>query len=184
MNQILELFLKTGVDSDCYILMLASSPQPDPTTSFGSDDETSRGFEGDPRSNEPARGKIIKQQQIGIRSAKTCRAMSIEIISRHRYKAAYVVSLGEFVRQANPDNYEQLERLLRENNRRQEFSAPELSEIEAELATGKHPRFKSLTVETVDLKQFFANNRSDKVMVYWIRWKDGTVPGSFRLRLH
>lgn len=106
---------------------------------------------------------------------------------RRRFTTAYVVSLGDFIRQAKPANYEQLEQLLGKSNHSQEFSTTKLSDIEAELASDRHPVFESPRVLPINLEKLFANDSTmglRDLVVYWIRWKDATIPSVLELRLY
>lgn len=185
MSQILEVFLETGVDSDCYILMRDRQDRITGASTKESGDKISedRESEGDSISDKVSQRQITERphKDRWIPEHKWMRVDS----QRRRSEAAYVVSLRDFIRQAKPANYEHLEQLLSEENRTQEVSTTNLREIEAELATSQHPEFKSPKVRSVgDLDDLFAEESIEKLIVYWIKWKDATIPGFLNLRLY
>lgn len=184
MSQILALFLETGVDSDCYILM-GSNWSPSPETSGGksySDLSEDSESEGHSECNETAQPHITKwpHTDVWTPADRWPRAA----YGSRRSQTAYVVSLRDFIRQAKPANYEQLERLLGKENGTQAFSTTELSDVEADLATSRHPQFESPTVRPVDLNQLHAESETGTLVFYWIRWKNATIPGGLALRLY
>lgn len=187
MNQILELFLKTGVDSDCYILMIDN---PENSESAGASSEESDDDDISEISEYESGWEKDEsvQQQVKRQSRASTWSSADEWVTvgfrQRRIHIAYVVSFREFIRQAKPVNYEQLERLLGNNNRTQGFSTKFLREIEAELATSKYPDFDHPTVRPIELNQYSAGDSSEALMVYWIRWKDETIPGYLRFRLY
>lgn len=185
MSQILEVFLETGVDSDCCILMTDKWPRAEESSTEDSNIETSEDSEPDDGSSydQPQKEPITYPPQANIWTSGDM--WTRERSARRRFKTAYVVSLAEFIRQAKPVNYEQLRRLLGSNNcSTQEFSTTKLSQIEAELSTRKHTVFRSPSVQPVDLNQIFSVDGVKDLRVYWIRWKDVTIPGSLVLRLY
>lgn len=185
MSQILELFLGTGVDSDCYILMTDKWPRAEKSSTEDSNLEASEDIEPEDGSDydEPPKEPITDYPHANIWTSGDM--WTREKGARRRFKTAYVVSLAEFIRQAKTANYEQLRRLLGSNNcSTQELSTTKLSQIEAELSTKKHTVFRSPTFQPVDLNRFFAGDEIKNLRVYWIRWKDVTIPGSLVLRLY
>ena len=182
-SQILELFLEKGVDSDCYMLLAdIEFSRPDPSNrESDSEVSTDSASESDPESDDLDRQDPRKRRRTDQWNPAS-RWSSASL--RRRFKTAYVVSLRDLVRQAKPDNHDQLERLLGTNRSTPEFPPTNLSEIEAELATREHPHFESPRVLPVDLKQFFADKIFPDLLVYWIRWKDTTIPGYLTLRLY
>lgn len=182
MSQVLEIFLQTGVDSDCEILMRLVEPESVEGSTEGSQSPESSASEGayevDSVSDKSFRSRPQPYEQDPDIEGEDFTQ------GRHKHDLAYVVSLGDFVRQIKPGNYDQLERLLGIENCTREFSPTDLGEIEAELATSQHSHFESPTVWPVDLKQFFSDNRGKKLMVYWIRWKNSTVPGEISFRIY
>lgn len=187
MSQILELFLETGVDSDCYILMKTEDRRHGYTANdleSGGGISDDRESEGDSEPYEASQQQITKWSHTDVWTEDKWTWVNSQ---RCGSKVAYVISLGDFIRRIKPANYQQLERLLGKNNCKQEFSTAKLSEIEAELATSKHPAFDFPTVRPVDLNHIFNRTglkASEHTMVYWIRWKDATIPGSLQLRLY
>lgn len=181
----LELFLETGVDSDCYILTKTE----DRNHIYAANDLESKGGISDDREsegefNEASQQQITKWSHTDVWTGDKWGCVNSK---RCGSKAAYVISLRDFIRQTEPANYQQLERLLGKNNCEQEFSTAKLSEIEAELATSKHPVFDFPTVRPADLNHILAGRGledSEYMMVYWIRWKDATIPGFLHLRLY
>lgn len=184
MSQILELFLETGVDSDCFILMGSWWYPSSGTSGERSDVEWYEESESEDHSafEKTAQPHITGWSHTDVWTpADKWRRVAY---GSRRFQTAYVVSLRDFIRQAKPANYEQLDRLLGKKNGTQAFSTTELSEIEAELASSKHPQFESPTVRPVDLSQLFAESEPERLVVYWIRWKNATIPGFLELRLY
>lgn len=176
--------MKNGIDSDCYVLMRDDIPPSSETSSESSGGEASEDSEygSDSETDELAQQRITKELQTDLWLPAGRRR---RIDPRwHSSKTAYAISLEDFVRQVEPANYKQVERLFRKDGRTQELSTTKLSEIETELTTSKHFEFKSPTVRPVDLNEFFDDHEFRPLYVYWIRWKDATIPGSLKLRLY
>lgn len=178
--------MKTSVDSDCYVLMAGDKFQSTKESAEESDSGTSEfsESEADSESEEPAQQFAEPLHTTLWTPADRWMAT---VPDRRRFKTAYVVSLGDFIRRAKPANYEQLEQLLGKSIHSQEFTTTKLSDIEAELASDRHPDFESPTVLPIDLEQRFANDSTKgpwDLVVYWIRWKDATIPRSLELRLY
>lgn len=175
--------MKTSVDSDCYILMADNRSRTTEEPAEESDGETSEFGESevDWESDEPAQHFA---EQLHITPWTPADKWMRIIPERYQFKTAYVVSLGDFIRQAKPTNYERLEQLVGKSNLSQEFSTTKLRNIEAELATNRHPDFESPTVLPIDLEQALPNDSTKDLVVYWISWKDATIPSSLELRLY
>lgn len=190
MHQILQTFLETGIDSDCHILMVedrssASSYSSrdllnDSLTDLFSDvsrDESEGNTSGDSQSESGSSSDESTQQWI---PTDKWRMVSIR---RRPSKTAYVVSLGDFIRQVKPANFAQLEPFLGRDDHTPDLAMRELGQIQAELATSQHPQFSFPTVRPVDLNDFFSKARPGNLVVYWIRWKDATIPAGWSLKL-
>lgn len=178
--------MKTSIDCDCYVLMADNKSQSTEESAEESDGGISEfsESEADSKSEEPAQ-QLAEQLHMTLWTPadKWMRTST----DRRRFKTAYVVSLGDFIRRAKPANYEQLEQLLGKSNHSQGFSTTKLRDIEAELANDRHPDFESPTVLPIDLEQALANDSTKSawdLSVYWIRWKDATIPSSLELRLY
>lgn len=172
MSQILESFLETGVNSDCYILMKDRRPR-------GPEEE--REVKSDFKGVDPVQPHVTERRRTDPWMLEDPWRTRDDRLQRS--KTAYVVSLADFIRQAKSANHAQLNQLLDKNDCTQEFSTTMLREIEAELATSKHAAFTSPTVRPVELNKFLAAETCDGLMVYWIRWDDATIPGFLEWRL-
>lgn len=194
MSRILEHFLEIGVSSNCCILLRAITPSEN--TAIPIDEPESESVKVSP-SKSDTRGS----REIGC-SVTGGPAHQLTTERQHTnpwnlaakwvcckpshcpFEAAYVVSLEDFIRQAKPANYEQLEKLLCKQSRGREFSITELRELETELASSNHPYFESPTVQPLDLNQFFAGDEFEELRVYWMKWEDVTIPGFVELGLY